>query len=187
MTIIIRQAQIQNASSIAPLIYDAIGDIANNLTGEQELDKILTSLQQFVTETTNRHSYLNTYIALQDDTVLGIVVLYSGKQGRELDRLLEAQLATKGIQVNLDVEAHDEEYYIDTICVSEEARGLGIGTKLLQFAEENGKQLGFDKISLNVELEKTDARRLYERMGYTITEPWKIIGEPFHHMVKSLN
>lgn len=187
MTIIIRQAQIQDASSIAPLIYDAIGDIANNLTGEQELDKILASLQQFVTETTNRHSYLNTYIAVQNETVLGIVVLYSGKQGRELDRLLEAQLATKGIQVNLDVEAHDEEYYIDTICVSEKARGLGIGTKLLQFAEENGKQLGFDKISLNVELEKTDARRLYERMGYTITEPWTIIEEPFHHMVKSLN
>lgn len=187
MTIIIRQAKIQDASSIAPLIYDAIGDIANNLTGKQELAEILASLQQFVTETNNRHSYLNTFVALQEEVVLGIVVLYDGKIGRQLDRQLEAQLAEKGIHVTLDVEAHDDEYYIDTICVSEKARGLGIGTKLLQFAEENGKQLGYDKISLNVELEKMDARRLYERMGYVITEPWTIIKEPFHHMVKSLH
>lgn len=187
MTIIIRQAQIPDASSIAPLIYDAIGDIANNLTGEQELVKILASLQQFVTETTNRHSYLNTFVAVQDDVILGIVVLYDGKQGDELDRQLEAQLATKGIHVSLDVEAHDDEYYIDTICVSEKARGMGIGTKLLQFAAQQGKELGYEKLSLNVELEKTDARRLYERMGYKVTEPWTIINEPFHHMVKSLH
>lgn len=186
MTITIRKARIEDAFAIAPLIYDAIGDIANNLTGEQKLPKILASLQQFVTETTNRHSYLNTYVAVQDEVVLGIIVLYDGKTGYQLDRQLETQLASKGIHVHLDVEAHDDEYYIDTICVSEKARGLGIGTKLLQFAEQRGKELGHHTLSLNVEVEKVNARRLYERMGYVITEPWTIIGEPFHHMVKSL-
>ena len=186
MTIEIRQALIEDASAIAPLIYDAIGDIANNLTGEQELPKILASLEHFVTEKTNRHSHLNTYVAVQQNKVLGIVVLYNGKQGYQLDRQLEEQLADKGIHVTLDVEAHDDEYYIDTICVSKEARGLGIGTKLLQFAEVRAKELGHDKISLNVELVKTDARRLYERIGYVVTEPWTIIDEPFHHMVKSI-
>ncbi len=187
MTIEIRQATTIDAPAIAPLIYDAIGDIANNLTGEEQLPKILASLEQFVTETNNRHSYLNTYVAVQDDNVLGIVVLYDGKTGRALDRQLEEQLAKKAIHVHLDVEAHDDEYYIDTICVSPKARGLGIGTKLLQFAEQRGKELGYDTLSLNVELEKLDARRLYERMGYVIKEPWIIIGEPFHHMVKSLH
>ena len=66
MTITIRQARVEEASAIAPLIYDAIGDIANNLTGEQKLPKILASLQQFVTETTNRHSYINTYLHIQE-------------------------------------------------------------------------------------------------------------------------
>ena len=186
MTISIRQAMPQDAKKIAPLIYDAIGDIANNLTGEQELPKIFASLEQFVTEKTNRHSYLNTFVAVQNDDILGIVVLYDGKQGNILDRQLEKQLAAQNIHVTLDVEAHDDEYYIDTICVAENARGLGIGTKLLQFAESNGRELGYDKISLNVEFEKLDARRLYERMGYVVTEPWTIINEPFHHMVKPL-
>ena len=60
MTISIRQATPQDAKKVAPLIYDAIGDIANNLTGEQELPKIFASLEQFVAQETNRHSYLNT-------------------------------------------------------------------------------------------------------------------------------
>ena len=186
MTIIIRQADITDANAIAPLIYDAIGDIANNLTGQDTLPEVLASLAQFVTETANRHSYLNTFVAEQNDEVLGIVVLYDGQLGYDLDRLLEAQLAKKKLYITLDVEAHMDEYYIDTICVAKKARGLGIGTKLLQFAEQQGKQQGYDKISLNVEFEKQDARRLYERIGYKTTEPWTIINEPFHHMVKSL-
>ncbi|MGN7479140.1 GNAT family N-acetyltransferase [Solibacillus silvestris] len=186
MTITIRQADIKDANAVAPLIYDAIGDIANNLTGEHELPKILLSLEQFVKDTNNRHSYLNTFVAEQNGEILGIVVLYDGRAGYILDRQLEAQLAERGLQITLDVEAHMDEYYIDTICVSEKARGLGIGTMLLQFAEQQGRQLGYDKISLNVELEKVDARRLYERMGYHTKESWTIINEPFHHMVKSL-
>lgn len=186
MAITIRQADIKDANTIAPLIYDAIGDIANNLTGQDALPEVLASLAQFVTEKTNRHSYLNTFVAEQNDEILGIVVLYDGQLGYDLDRQLEAQLTKKGIHVSLDVEAHLDEYYIDTICVAKKARGLGIGTKLLQFAEQQGKLLGYDKISLNVELEKEDARRLYERIGYQKTEPWTIINEPFHHMVKQL-
>ncbi|MEG0471974.1 MAG: GNAT family N-acetyltransferase [Solibacillus sp.] len=187
MTIFIRQAEIADAKAIAPLIYDAIGDIANNLTGEQELPKIVATLEQLVKDTSNRHSFLNTFVAIANDTVQGVVVLYDGIQGAILDQQLEAQLAQKGILLTIDREAHEDEYYIDTICVSKEARGLGIGTKLLQFAEEHGRMLGYQKLALNVEFEKEAARRLYERMGFTVTEPWTIIDEPFHHMVKSLH
>ncbi len=48
------------------------------------------------------------------------------------------------------------------------------------------KKYNFKKLSLNVETQKEDARRLYERMGFVITEPWSIIDEPFHHMVKQI-
>lgn len=186
MNITIRQAERHDAKAVAPLIYDAIGDIANNLTGEEEVSQILAALEQYVTETTNRHSYLNTFVAEQQGEIVGIVVLYDGRLGYKLDRQLEQQLAKKGIQTSLDIEAHMDEYYIDTICVSKNARGLGIGTLLLQFAEQKGQELGYEKISLNVELEKQDARRLYEKIGYRTTESWTIINEPFHHMVKSL-
>ncbi|SOC23132.1 acetyltransferase (GNAT) family protein [Ureibacillus xyleni] len=66
------------------------------------------------------------------------------------------------------------------------SRGLGVGTKLLNFAEQVAQKKDFSKISLNVEIGKDQARNLYERNGYIITEPWTIIGEPFYHMVKTI-
>ena len=54
----------------------------------------------------------------------------------------------------IDKEAHEDEYYIDTICVAPEARGKGIGTLLLQFAIEETQKRGYTKLSLNVETEK---------------------------------
>lgn len=95
MNITIRQAERDDAKAVAPLIYDAIGDIANNLTGEEEVSQILAALEQYVTETTNRHSYLNTFVAEQQGEIVGIVVLYDGRLGYKLDRRLEQQLAKK--------------------------------------------------------------------------------------------
>ncbi len=119
--------------------------------------------------------------------VLGILVLYSGEDGLKMDASLQKWLENKNTPtIQIDQEAHLDEFYVDTICVHENSRGLGIGTKLLQFAEEVARQKGFTKLSLNVETEKISARRLYEKVGYVAVEPWTIIDEPFHHMVKKL-
>lgn len=184
--ITITQATPQHAQAIAPLVIDAIGDIANRLTAQAEPQQVVATLEQLITQQDNRHSYNNTFVAIEDEQVVGIAVLYDGKTGYTLDRQLERYLAAQGRPVVIDVEAHDDEFYVDTICVHEAGRGKGIGTKLLQFAEEEGKRRGFSKISLNVELEKIRAKQLYERVGYVIMEPWTIIDEPFHHMVKTI-
>lgn len=187
MDLIIRQATPADAHKVAPLIYDAIGEIANRLTGEQELDKILDALAHLVTLENNRHSYLYTYIAENAGKLLGIAVLYGGKQGKELDYELQQYLYEKNNTApKIDVEAYDDEFYIDTVCVAPDARGQGIGTHLLTFAEQLAREKKYNKLSLNVELEKLKARQLYERLGFVITEPWTIIEEPFHHMVKDL-
>jgi len=185
---IIQQAKKENSIQIAPLIYEAIGNIAFNLTGETNEKIMLEKLQMLVKDENNRHSYLNTFVAVDAwSKVLGIIVLYDGEKGAELDRALENSLLEKyGRTISIDIEAHDDEYYIDTLCVSPEARGLGIGTELLKFAEEQAATLGYSKLSLNVEVEKSKARALYKRIGFEETEPWTIISEPFIHMVKRL-
>lgn len=185
---IIQQAKKEESIQIAPLIYQAIGSIAYRLTGETNEKNMLEKLQMLVEDEHNRHSYLNTFVALSvSGNVLGIVVLYDGKKGADLDRALEKALYDEyGRTISIDVEAHHDEYYIDTLCVQTEARGLGIGTALLKFAEEKATALGFSKLSLNVEVEKVQARALYTRIGFDETGPWTIINEPFIHMVKRL-
>lgn len=188
MTISIRPALLDEANQIAPLIYEAIGDIAHRLTGEDNPTLVLSALTELITRTDNRHSYKQTHVALKGEHVVGIVVLYDGVLGNRLDEQLKQWLKQKNAKtLKVDVEARPDEYYIDTICVSKKARGLGIGTQLLHYAEQQAHTLGYDKLSLNVELQKTAVRKLYEKLGFVITEPWTIIDEPFHHMVKELH
>ena len=185
MNLVVRQATAQDAQQIAPLIYEAIGDIAGRLTGALEDKEILSGLETLVQGEDSRHSYLHTYVTCEKEIILGMIVLYDGKTGKNLDDRLMKQLQEKhGSSYRIDREAHDEEYYIDTICVAPEARGRGIGTMLLHFAEQQAQKQGYNRLSLNVETKKTKARRLYEREGFVVTEPWEIIGEPFYHMVK---
>ena len=189
MEIKIRQAVKSDAKEVAPLIYDAIGDIAFRLTGEVTKDKAIEQLEGLFKRTHNRHSYQNTYVAVNDETnqILGMIVLYSGRDGESLDASLQQWLKRKNAPISkIDPEAHPDEYYIDTICVHESSRGLGLGTKLLQCAEQEALRKGFTKLSLNVESVKGSARRLYERVGFNVTEPWSIIGESFDHMVKTI-
>lgn len=187
MQIHIRQALPEDAPSIAPLIFDAIGDIAHRLTGESIYSNVIAELEELVRATDNRHTYVNTFVATNNQEILGIIVLYNGKIGRKLDGILMKKLQEKfSTPTQIDIEAYDDEYYIDTICVAPHVRGLGIGTKLLYFAEQHARTLGYKKISLNVEQVKIKACQLYERQGFITTEPWKIIGEDFYHMVKEL-
>lgn len=187
MEITISNAKKADAYQIAPLIYEAIGDIAFRITGETNEINMLTKLQLLITQEDNRHSYLNTFVAKANGDVVGIIVLYDGKTGFTLDRSLEKTIFEQyGVSVRIDVEAHDEEFYIDTLCVSDKVRGQGLGTTLLRFAEQEGKRRGYKQLSLNVEEQKEKARALYEKLGFVTTEPWTIIDEPFYHMVKEI-
>ncbi|RRJ67793.1 N-acetyltransferase [Paenibacillus oralis] len=66
-------------------------------------------------------------------------------------------------------EGEDDEFHIGTIAALPESRGLGIGSRLLAFAEEQAVLQGFTKCSLTVRKENELALKLYKRIGYRIT------------------
>lgn len=184
MNLRIRQATPADAQAAAPLIAHAIGDIAQHMTGETEQDAVLQGLAALVEGDTTRHSYRYSHIAEKDGEVAGILVLYFGADALELDQNLQAALLEKGYHLPIEPEAHPDEWYIDTVSVNPDFQGQGIGTKLLQYAESQVLEAADSKLSLNVEVEKEGAIRLYERLGFQTVEPWTIIGQPFLHMVK---
>ena len=59
------------------------------------------------------------------------------------------------------------ELYIDNLAVSKEARGKGVGTKLLNWAEEMAKQRKANRITLSV-LKGNPALNLYKRFGLEV-------------------
>jgi GNAT superfamily N-acetyltransferase len=60
---------------------------------------------------------------------------------------------------------------LDELYVVPELRGHGIGSALLALVEQTARQRGAGLLEINVDGEDTDARRFYERHGYTNTEP----------------
>jgi ribosomal protein S18 acetylase RimI-like enzyme len=57
--------------------------------------------------------------------------------------------------------------YLQTICVAPEYRGRGVGTELMRFLEDRIFR-DHASVYLMVSSFNTSARRLYERLGYTL-------------------
>ncbi len=89
--------------------------------------------------------------------------------------------------------------YIYAVRVREEYRNRGIGTRLMDVAEDDLRSRGFTLATLNVARNNRDAQRLYQRRGYRIIafEPgkwsypddkgtWQSVVEPAWRMEKRL-
>ena len=186
MDIRLRQARPEDGTAAAPLIVNAIGDIANHMTAQQEPQMVLDKISNMIRGKNTRHSHRFTYIAETRNALAGVLVLYHGSEAEALDRFLYDELRKSGHERTIEREAHLDEWYIDTVSVDTAFQGNGIGTALLRHAEKVVSAKGGGKLALNVDTGKEAAIRLYQRLGYTISEPWTIIGEPFHHMVKAV-
>lgn len=84
-------------------------------------------------------------------------------------------------------------WYVNAIATFPEARGLGIGSQLMRWAERRAVELGLRGVSLIVSDANRGARRLYERLGYQetarrpmIKEQWQNDGENWVLMIKDL-
>lgn len=62
--------------------------------------------------------------------------------------------------------AKSDEFVVDVVAVSEASRGLGLGTALMERAEERAREMGRRRMTLQVIGENAGAIRLYERLGY---------------------
>ncbi len=57
--------------------------------------------------------------------------------------------------------------FIDDLAVKEEYRGLGIGTQLLNAVKAKVQDENLDGLELQVNARNTDARKMYEKFGFT--------------------
>ena len=63
-----------------------------------------------------------------------------------------------------------DDFHVDSIAVDSSTRGMGIGTLLMQKAEEVAKSKRKNKMMLGVIAENEGAIKLYKRLGYEITQ-----------------
>ena len=184
----IKQANKNNIENISTLIYDAIQDIANTLTGENEEKKILETLDLYVKMDINRLSYKNIWVYELDNQNIALIIAYNSNDVEKLDNPILKHLKTKNIFLDyFEKECFKDEFYIDTISVLKDFQGNGIAKELFSFIENKAKELGFKKLSLLVDFENKKALALYEKLGFEKNEILKVSGSNFYHMIKKLN
>jgi ribosomal protein S18 acetylase RimI-like enzyme len=182
---------IKEATRINPkisiLILNAIHDLANMLTGEDEKEKILKTLASFVFMDVNRLSYKNTYTYEIQNELAGLIIAYDSNKVPQLDSPILKHLETKNIFLDsFDKECFEDEYYIDTLSVFEKFQGRGVAKELLIFIYNKAKELGFKKVSLIVDVDNIKALTLYEKMGFEKNTILEVSKYNYHHMIKIL-
>ncbi|MGN7356303.1 GNAT family N-acetyltransferase [Paenibacillus sp. SAF-054] len=183
---IIRPALRKDAQQAARLLYDALHDVAHQLTGEESEADAVRVLEQYFDSEQGRLSYHQAIVMEVEGEVAGVIVVYGGDEIGALDRpILERLRSMKNDPgLTLDKESDEDEFYIDTLSVSPKFSGQGIGTKLIQAAEKRAKDRGYPKSAMAVVTDNTRAYSLYQHLGYEVDKEIMINGHVYYHMIK---
>jgi len=128
----------------------------------------------------HRLSYEFTQMVMYNDKVVGAMVIFPGSQIGKLDRRLyrpilkqyrfvdTLKLINRGVSLFFIKETTHNELFISNLVVKDHYRNLGIGEKMLHYAEGLAREADLSKVSLIVDLENQKARRFYDRHGYQV-------------------
>ncbi len=174
----LRRAQPDDAERASVLLYSAYThtQVIYSLREEAE-NRFIDRLQHFFRENDNRFSYQSIQVAEQHSEVVGLVLSFGGREEKRLNAAIGWQL---------EREANDDEWYVDALAVFTNWGRKGFGTRLLQAAEQQGRQQRYPKIALNVAQENEQALSLYQRLHYVITQETFLYHHPHVRMVKRL-
>ena len=154
-------------------------------------EKTLEVLEEAITDPDYRYSYTRGIVDEREGKVAGIVYGYTDEEEPIIDQPLEKKSYKKhGIyeQVKMftDRETFPDEWYLDSICVSEEFRGQGIGSSFVRSIATNRQKQNRDVIGLSCDKQNPQARKLYERHGFKVIGERTISGHLYDHMQKKI-
>jgi len=148
-------------------------------------------------------SYEHVTFAEREDVIVGMTLAYTAEQHRRSSReplkqaagtlvrlrMMIVELLFAPIMRILDSIA-DGDFYLQTIAVEKELRGVGVGAVLMDAYEDRARANGSTRLSLDVSAKNDGARRFYERRGWSVDSQWPkrlpIPALKFYRMTKEL-
>ena len=134
-------------------------------------------------------SYRNSVVAEVDGSIAGALVGYpvaAEPQAVETENLPPMFVPLLELE-NLAAGT----WYVNAVATFPGGRGLGIGSQLMEWAQNKASALGLRGTSLIVSDANRGARRLYERLGYEevarrpmVKEQWQNAGDNWVLMIK---
>ena len=147
-------------------------------------------------------SYQNATFARRNKIIVGMVSGYTAEQHRQSsDRPLKQAAGRFNLRMiavstlfsplfRIIDNIADGDFYLQAMAVNKELRGEGIGSTLMDYAEDYARACGSSRLSLDGSAGNKGARKLYEQRGMTVESQWPkripIPGVKFFRMVKEL-
>lgn len=130
-----------------------------------------------------QYSYCNALIAEVDGVPAGAIVGYDGGRLYELREPLQRIMRERqGRELEIEDETSAGEFYLDSLAVLPQFRGMGVGGRLLAYARDRAFDAGFDKVGLLVDFTNPRAEELYTSLGFRRVNATKFLGLDMWHM-----
>lgn len=177
----IRLAQKTDAPSIAPLLYLAMEQLIAKYIGEENRDKGIAFLSNFIAQEGNQYSYENCFVAETNGRLVGAACLYDGGRLNELSQpIIKWVRQNNNPDFSPGSETESGEWYLDSIGTN--PKGLGTGAALLSFMIEKYVEQERKTLGLLVDFDNPHAQRLYERLGFELKGVKTFGDKQFNHL-----
>ena len=167
---------------IAKMLYETFEHIFSNIFGNK--NKTILLISTCIQDD-------RTLVAFKDDLAVGLAGLqYCGKSFidpslKQVTRIFGLEtfrvLLFGGIFLFFNKRTQ-KEIHLESLAVTTDEQGKGIGSKLLYFVIDYARLKGFSQIRLEVKDSNPNAKRLYERIGFKEKRVQKI-PYPFNRLL----
>ncbi|MEM0519623.1 GNAT family N-acetyltransferase [Aequorivita sp. MCCC 1A16923] len=184
----IRPARAEDYKQVAPLIVQAMEDLACTFANTNSPEKAVPLFEYFFQQPANQYSFEHTLVYAEENIIMGSITCYNGALLPKYRVPFMAYIADKYNVTDLKIE--DEtipgEVYIDTVSVSPNHQGKGIGKKLLAAAIQKAKFEGHEKIGLLVDFKNPNAKKLYLALGFKSVGKKQLGSNVYEHLQRPL-
>ena len=164
----IRNAKPEDFKQVVPLIVQAMEDLACAFANTTAIKNTFPLFEHFFKKTANQYSFEHTLVYDEAGVIMGSITFYDGQLLPKYRKPFMDYIAENYKVKDLVVEDETvpDEIYIDTVSVSPNYQGKGIGKKLIAAAIAQSKAKNHKKIGLLVDFKNPNAKKLYSALGF---------------------
>ena len=182
----LRDATLDDAPFIARVVLAGIDMLDIDAVLPDEQRAIFEHLIEICRMDDTLYSYCNTRIAEVDGKPVGALVAYDGAcYAKMREKTFGLVQQTSGMDLSRNaMETGPGEFYLDSMAVLSDYRGVGIGKLLMHDRMEFALNNGFQKVTLLVDKDKPRLQEYYQSEGFSFSKEMFVFGAWYNKLEK---
>jgi ribosomal protein S18 acetylase RimI-like enzyme len=182
----LRDATLDDAPFIARVVLAGIDLLDIDAVLHDEQRAIYEHLVDICCMDDTLYSYCNTRIAEIDGNPVGALVAYDGaRYARMREKTFGLVQQTSGMDLSHNaMETGPGEYYLDSMAILPDYRGVGIGKILMRDRMEFALKNGFQKVTLLVDKDKPRLQEYYQGEDFSFSKEMFVFGAWYNKLEK---